>query len=72
MLDEIDLYLAEESYCKENIVETLEEIANHLKTIDEDDPVTLGAAGGAMINVGRLIMMVSLKKLGCQAMGLKK
>lgn len=59
----LNLMMAEQNFNKKDIIETLETMAQTINDIDDNDYATLGIAGTAMIDIGRLLATVAIKKL---------
>lgn len=59
----LNLMMAEQNFNKKDIIETLETMAQTINDIDDNDYVTLGVAGTAMIDIGQLLATVAIKKI---------
>lgn len=59
----LNLMMAEQNFNKKDIIETLETMAQTINDIEDNDYVTLGIAGTAMIDIGQLLATVAIKKL---------
>lgn len=59
----LHLMMAEQNFNKKDIIETLKTMAQTINDIDDNDYATLGIAGTAMIDVGRLLATIAIKKL---------
>lgn len=59
----LQLRMAEQNFNKKDIIETLKTMAQTINDIDDNDYVTLGLAGTAMIDVGQLLATIAIKKI---------
>ena len=59
----LQLMMAEQNFNKKDIIETLKTMAQTINDIDDNDYVTLGLAGTAMIDVGQLLATIAIKKI---------
>lgn len=59
----LNLMMAEQNFNKKDIIETLETMVQTINDIEDNDYVTLGFAGTAMIDVGQLLATVAIKKI---------
>ena len=59
----LNLMMAEQNFNKKDIIETLENMAQTINDIEDNDYATLGIAGTAMIDIGQLLATVAIKKL---------
>lgn len=59
----LQLMMAEQNFNKKDIIETLKTMAQTINDIDDNDYVTLGLAGTAMIDAGQLLATIAIKKI---------
>lgn len=59
----LDLMMAEQNFNKKDIIEILENMAQTINDIEDNDYATLGIAGTAMIDIGQLLATVAIKKI---------
>jgi hypothetical protein len=59
----LNLMMAEQNFNKKDIIETLENMAQTINDIEDNDYTTLGIAGTAMIDIGQLLATVAIKKI---------